>query len=95
MTIEQSELREKIKREIRIAMAQELLEGTFRERQDHRERIANLHVGTIMEMIEPTDAALPWERDDLKTALRRIRSLDDKNISKSRAIAAEALGAKP
>jgi hypothetical protein len=51
LTIEQSELREKIKREIRIAMAQELCEGTFSERQDHRERIADLHVGTIMALI--------------------------------------------
>jgi len=52
MTIEQSELREKIAREIRIAMADNPTSGASRERHDERERIAYLHADAIM-------AALP------------------------------------
>ncbi len=50
--IEQSELREKIAREIRIAMADNPVSGTPRERRDERERIDYLHADAIM-------AALP------------------------------------
>ena len=50
--IEQSELREKIAREIRIAMADNPVSGKPRERRDERERIAYLHTDAIM-------AALP------------------------------------
>jgi hypothetical protein len=50
--IEQSELREKIAREIRIAMSDNPVSGTPREQHDERERIAYLHADAIM-------AALP------------------------------------
>jgi hypothetical protein len=52
MTIEQSELREKIAREIRLAMVDNPTSGTIRQRSDERERIAYLHADAIM-------AALP------------------------------------
>jgi hypothetical protein len=51
--IEQSELREKIAREIRLAMVDNPVSGTTSsERHDERERIAYLHADAIM-------AALP------------------------------------
>jgi len=50
--IEQSELREKIVREIRLAMVDNPVSGTSSERHDERERIAYLHADAIM-------AALP------------------------------------
>jgi hypothetical protein len=52
MTIEQSELRQKIAREIRIVMVGNPTSGTIRQRSNERERIANLHADAIM-------AALP------------------------------------
>jgi hypothetical protein len=52
MTIEQSELRENIAREIRLAMVDNPTSGTIRQRSDERERIAYLHADAIM-------AALP------------------------------------
>jgi hypothetical protein len=52
MTIEQSELRQKIAREIRIVMVGNPTSGTIRQRSNERERIAYLHADAIM-------AALP------------------------------------
>jgi hypothetical protein len=52
MTIEESELREKIAREIRIAMSRELHDGNYHgQRQDQRETVADEHADAIMAMI--------------------------------------------
>jgi hypothetical protein len=52
ITIEQSELREKIAREIRLAIVDNPTSGTLRQRSDERERIAYSHADAIV-------AALP------------------------------------
>jgi hypothetical protein len=51
MTIEQSELREKIAREIRLAMSKEHHITGNLERQEHREFIADKHADAIMALI--------------------------------------------
>ena len=57
MTVEQSELREKIEREIRIAMSKELHAAFYPgEIQDRRESVATDHADAIMAMIERKDA---------------------------------------
>ncbi len=51
MTIEQSELREQIAREIRIAIATAYPSATSRARRDDIERIAYLHADAVMAML--------------------------------------------
>jgi hypothetical protein len=82
MTIEQSEMREKIAREIRLAMTWELTTGTLSYRQANRENIADQSAAVIMALIEGAKsdnfsmrAATPAQREiGREEVLELIRS---------------------
>jgi len=76
VNIEQSELREKITRTIRLAMANELTSGTFSERQANREIVADNCADAMMESLTAAlangAAQRPLERRSEEDRLRYV-----------------------